>query len=294
MENSDVPLKTFPWEQYAGTPVARLARLVVEWGKLALWDNQFDRGDYKYSIKLMLQFFGVVLPNLSFKRPKDTSPARFLIYGVFYLEITTTMNHPLLYELYIGRESKEILIMAMFSANYYLPNMIKAKYPSTIPTLTTALVDELRQLREVHTEMANCALEVVGRHLEPVSGELVILGIADTSLTDLEREQMGKKLWSLRDTWVPGQMGIQPAGVPDLVNDERYWEVIVNVKASYQIYFLLCAFFLLLLFSKKNPMPCQAIILASEYKFLDIQKTSLLGIYTNSKIICPIHQKILK
>ena len=164
---------------------------------------------------------------------------------------------------YFEAKKEEILTMAIFSANYFLPNMIKAKYPAAIPTLTTALVDELRQLREVHAEMANCALGVVGRHLEPVSGELVILGIADTSLSDLEREEMGKKLWSLRDTWVPGQMGIQPAGVPDLVNDERYWEVIVNVKASYQIYFCFALFSCVCYSPKKIPKLCQAIVLAS-------------------------------
>ena len=229
MENSGVPLKTFPWEQYTGTPVERLARQVVEWGKEALKENLFDRGDYRYSIKLMLRFFGVVLPSFSFERPKDTSPARFLIYGIFYLEICMTLNHPLVYELFTGRERDEILMMATFSANYYLPNMIKAKYPASMPTQTTALVNELRQLREVHPDIADCALEVVSRHLEPVSGELVILGIGDTSLTDIERENMGKKLWSLRDTWVPGQMGIQPAAVPDLVNDESFWEVNIRV-----------------------------------------------------------------
>ena len=90
--------------------------------------------------------------------------------------------------------------------------------------MTVDLVDELRQLKEIHPDIANCALEVVGRHLEPVSGELVIFGIADTTLPDLEREQMGQKLWRLQDRWEPGNMVIEPVQTPNLINNERYWE----------------------------------------------------------------------
>ena len=172
----------------------------------------------------MLKFFGVPLEDFLLERPKDTSPARFLVNGIFYLEITMTMNCPLVYELYSGREREYIPVMAMYSACFYLPNMLKAKYPALIPTLTVDLVDELRQLKEIHPDIANCALEVVGRHLEPVSGELVIFGIADTTLPDLEREQMGQKLWRLQDRWEPGNMVIEPVQTPNLINSERYWE----------------------------------------------------------------------
>ena len=223
MKNSVVPLKTFPWEKFRGSPVEELAREVVEWGKTALQENQFSRGDFRYSIKLMLRFFGVLLPDFSFERPKDTSPARFLVYGIFYLEITMKLNHLLVYNLYTEKEREEMLTMAWFSACYYLPNMIKAKYPEKMPELTVNLVGELRQLKQLHPDIANCALAVVGRHLEPVSGELVLLGIADTTVPEEEREQMGQKLFRLQHTWQPGQMAIAPVKVPDLVNSEHYW-----------------------------------------------------------------------
>ena len=175
-------------------------------------------------MKAMLKFFGVPIEDFVLERPKDISPARFLVNGIFYLEITMMMNQPLVYELYSGKEREYIPVMAMYSACFYLPNMLQVKYPALIPTLTVDLVDELRELRYIHPEIANCALEVVGRHLEPVSGELVIFGIANTSLSDIEREEMGQKLWKLQDKWEPGHMAIEPVKVPDLINSERYWE----------------------------------------------------------------------
>ena len=70
------------------------------------------------------------------------------------------------YELYSGREREEIILMAMYSACYYLMYMILAKYPTRYklsftrsyrkctwlfraPTLTIEAVYELRQLKEV-------------------------------------------------------------------------------------------------------------------------------------------------
>ena len=47
LRETDVPVRTFPWEKYKGTSVEALAREVVIWGKTALRDNMFDRGDYR-------------------------------------------------------------------------------------------------------------------------------------------------------------------------------------------------------------------------------------------------------
>ena len=187
----------------------------------------FERGDYRYSVKLLLKFLGVSLPDFFFERAKDTSPARFLVYGIYYLEITLTMNNAMVYELYTGAEREQIILMAMFSACYYLPNMLRAKFPAQIPTLTIEFVFELRKLKEVHPDIAECALEVMSRHLEPVSGELSILGIADKTLPDDEREEVGKKLLRLSQipgSWDPGNMEILPVKAPNIVKEEIYWQ----------------------------------------------------------------------
>ena len=105
--------------------------------------------------------------------------------------------------------------------------MLRAKFPAQIPTLTIEFVFELRKLKEVHPDIAECALEVVSRHLEPVSGELSILGIADKTLPDDEREEVGKKLLRLSQipgSWDPGNMEILPVKAPNIVKEERYWQ----------------------------------------------------------------------
>ena len=82
--------------------------------------------------------------------------------------------------------------------------MVKALYPEKMTVQTVSLVDKLRQLREVNQEIANCALAVIGDHLEPVSGELVLLSTAHISLRDKEGKQMGQELLRLQSTWSNG------------------------------------------------------------------------------------------
>ena len=57
---------------------------------------------------------------------------------------------------------------------------------------------------------------MVRRHLEPVSGELAILGIVDPTLSEEEREEAGQVLWQLGAHWEPGQLEIQAVRPPDL------------------------------------------------------------------------------
>ena len=167
----------------------------------------------------MLIFLGVELPNFVLLRPTDTSPARFLAHGIFYLEITLSMNCHIVYELYSSKEREEMILMAMYSSMYYLPNMIQSKYPAQITSLTNFLVCDLEDLKQVHHDIAVCALEVVRRHLEPVSGELAILGIADTTLSEEERQEAGQVLFQLGANWEPGHLQIQPVQPSDIVRN---------------------------------------------------------------------------
>ena len=92
--------------------------------------------------------------------------------------------------------------------------MVQSKYPAQITSLTTALICNLEDLKQVHPEIATCALQVVKRHLEPVTGELAILGIADKTLSEGEREEAGKVLYQLGEVWETGQMLIQLSDPP--------------------------------------------------------------------------------
>ena len=214
LKDEPVPFKRFNWERYKDTPVENLAKQVIEWGLAALELDHFARGHYKYTVKLTLTFLGVNLPNFVLLRPQDTSPARFLAHGTFYLENYLSLDCPLVYEMYTSREREEIILMAMYSSLYYLPSMVQSKYPAQITSLTTALICNLEDLKQVHPEIATCALQVVKRHLEPVTGELAILWIADKTLSEGEREEAGKVLYQLGEVWEPGQMLIQLADPP--------------------------------------------------------------------------------
>ena len=222
-ENNPVQYRTFDWEKYAGTCVESLARRIIRWVREALANNIFSRGDYRYAVKLVLVFFGVHLPGFILERPKDTSPARFLAHGIYYLEIFLTLNLPVVYELFTSPQRDEINLLSMYSACYYIPSMVSSKFAPKTPFLVLDLVCELTKLRDVHPEIANCALGVVSRHLEPLAGEMAILCLADEDLPALEREEVGQELWRLgsnSETWKPGHMKIEPVMPPPIMEDE--------------------------------------------------------------------------
>ena len=204
--------------------MGELAKRVVEWGQGALQHDIFSRGDYRYSLKLLLRFLGVLLAGFKIERPKDVSPARFLQIGIFYIELAMLLNIPFVYELFSGQEREEILRMSKFAALYYLPWMLRAKFPAKAPTIQIDAIYELRELRKVDPAIAECALEVRLRHMELVSEENVMLAIADISLSSEEKEAMGTRLLAGRASWVPGRMCLAPVSVQqDISTREEYW-----------------------------------------------------------------------
>ena len=180
---------------------------------------------YRYVVQLVVFYLGGTIRGFKFQRPKKVNPASFFQYAIFYLEMALKLNHPFLYELFSGSERHEILTMAMFVALYHVLYMVSSKHTACTPRLTIAAVRELRLLREVHPEIANCALNVRSRHLETVSGSLVIVALADNSLEDWKKEAMGTKLISLKHLWSPRQMPLSRAQPPqDFVWSDEMWQ----------------------------------------------------------------------
>ena len=219
----DMPFKTFDWtENPVGSVQGDQACKVRDWAWKALSHDEFDRGDYRYSLKLVCRFFGILIHGFTFERPKKVSPARFLQVSTNYLEICMLLNIPFVYEMFTGAERNEIIRMAYFSALYYVQFMVDAKYPAKAPNQAIEAISALRNLKEVDPVVAKCALEVRYRHLEPVCQENVLFALADEDLDDEEKEAMGKKLLRFQQTWEPGNMVIAPPSIPDLSN-ERFW-----------------------------------------------------------------------
>jgi hypothetical protein len=76
--------------------------------------------------------------------------------------------------------------------------------------------------------LAEVALRVRERHLEPLSGELLIVALADEDMPAEFKEEMGQELWSMRDQWTPGDMaGAEMEGQDkrDYVMTDEFWEV---------------------------------------------------------------------
>ena len=165
------------------------------------------------------------MTGFKFQRPKKVNPARFLQYAIFYIEMALKMNHPYVYELFSGPEREEILIMAMFVAVYHVLYMVSSKCTTSTPRMTISAVRELRLLREVHPDIATCALNVRSRHLETISGALVIVALADDPIEDRIKEAMGQQLVNLQHIWNPGQMPMTRAQPPeDFVWSEELWQ----------------------------------------------------------------------
>ena len=92
----------------------------------------------------------------------------------------------------------------------YTPNHICNTYESCEPFSC-----------KVHQEMAEKALSVMRRHLEVLSGPLIVLSLVDTCLPQATREAIGMKLLTLQDEWNPGAMPIRRAAAShDLISSE--------------------------------------------------------------------------
>ena len=91
---------------------------------------------------------------------------------------------------------------------------------------------------KVHPAIGERALLVMRRHLELLAGPLVILALADGHLSADGREEMGRKLYSLKSQWTPGAMHLQRAAAPpDLIQpDGDLGEGWLEVKCS-KVYF---------------------------------------------------------
>ena len=59
---------------------------------------------------------------------------------------------------------------------------------------------------------------MVRRHLEVLAGPLVILSLANTTLSPEKREAIGRRLYELRRLWTPGSIPLRRAcAPPDLI-----------------------------------------------------------------------------
>ena len=58
MRDDDVIFNTFDWDKYRGTPLYEVAEYVLAWAKKAYRESHYSRGDYRYSLELILVYLG--------------------------------------------------------------------------------------------------------------------------------------------------------------------------------------------------------------------------------------------
>ena len=58
MRDDGVEFNTFDWDRWEGTAVARIAEYVLAWALKALREEQYSRGDYRYSLEITIIFLG--------------------------------------------------------------------------------------------------------------------------------------------------------------------------------------------------------------------------------------------
>ena len=58
VRDDGVQYNTFDWGRWEGTAMARIARYVLAWAEEALQEEHFNRGDYRYSLELIVVLLG--------------------------------------------------------------------------------------------------------------------------------------------------------------------------------------------------------------------------------------------
>ena len=124
---NNINFRVFDWDQYEDQPaVLEAAQTALNWAREAKRTLQFSRGDYLYALNLLLFYLGAMVP-LQIFTPAEVNSARFLQEGIMNLEVFLCWHIPGVSVMFRDFE-EEIDDLAFFSAIYYLPYMLRAKF----------------------------------------------------------------------------------------------------------------------------------------------------------------------
>ncbi|XP_012564394.2 uncharacterized protein LOC105848737 [Hydra vulgaris] len=194
----------FDINSISNTFLATQIEETIQFCKDALNTDIVLRGDYRELLELTLMYLH---PEIFFKvrAPGCVSHARFMSKAIYYLKIQILSTH-LPYDLTVSQR-KELKAMAEFISIFYSVWFLRTSLPSAAPFQDVKAYWQMVQYKE-HVEKHNAdskrvlngiksTMMSMKRHTWYLDETLVPLALLDPDLSNVERENIAKTLFSI-------------------------------------------------------------------------------------------------
>ena len=193
-------LCTINLADWQGTFLVELTHNVKLWCYDALRCEAFDssKRSYRDLIHSIAAYLNAPTPprfRFTVKKPKKVSNARFGEPAQYYINLALLSNQ-LPWQL-TPEESREVNTMALLSALFYGPGLLKSALGTDAVYNDLASIINFRQLRPIMPEIATEALNTWERHLDYLTPQLVVLALVCDKFSPEERNTLARALLTL-------------------------------------------------------------------------------------------------
>ena len=210
-------LVRFPWDEWEGTELEAHAREAKEALGKALRDGGFQRGEYKNACYLILITLGSMLRRDTHYRFPDlarVSNARFIQRLLYFVQMALLLRHPAVARLFSEQEKNVIRRMSLFCCLYYGPHFLTSTSASRAAKNDLRLIQKLRSYKLYDEGIAKPVLEVMDRHTDYLSPQLIVMSLANKDLDDEERRELANALNIFREEWGGEEFDVQEVSRP--------------------------------------------------------------------------------
>ena len=198
------------------------AKSVLEWAEMELEKNTWPREDYRELLRLTIMVLGGNVPGFQFLQPGPDHHARWMSKALYYLKMKLLLN---IFKM-SDEEKEQVEEISKFVVTLY----VKAWFQSPLPTAAARndlsfLVNMSRYRLLTKPTIALSLLQGCFRHLWYLTPQTIVFAMADSYLSDNQREGMARKLHGLERKKVKGgrppfpfiDLGGSVTGLPDMI-----------------------------------------------------------------------------
>ena len=186
-------LKKFDYNCSLSSWHTNQAMTVLAWAEHHHREGTWPRDDYKELLELIIIWLGGNVPSFNLKFPGADHHARWLSKAIYYMKLALLSNQfPMDKE-----EQEEVLVLAEFVALIYGKAFFKSPLSSAAPRTDLEFMYEVLQYRLYQPKLAFICLQSCFKHLWYLTPSLVVFSLCDTSLDDVQREEMAKTLFNI-------------------------------------------------------------------------------------------------
>ena len=148
-------------------------------------------------------WLGGNVKGFAFKFPGADHHVRFLSKTIYTVKIDLLSNQFMMDD----KERMGVAVIAEFVCLFYARAFFKCPLPAAAPRCDLVFMSDVLKYRLIQPKLAFQCLQSCNRHLWYLTPSLVVFSLCDRDLSDGEREDFGKKLFSVTrpESFKPGK-----------------------------------------------------------------------------------------